>query len=344
LARFLPGAVDDYDPGSPLTATLLSGGRSNLTCLLEQPGRRWVLRRPPLGHVLPSAHDMPREFRTLTLLAGGGYPAPAPLALCEDISVIGVPFLLMGYVAGQIVVDPVAAAAFTPDQAGRLCGDLIGLLARLHAIPPPALAANRSTSSVRYLERQLDRWTSQWTQTRTRDLGAFDRLADRLRAALGRNVADQPVTLVHGDYRLDNLVLDPDRKTVRAVLDWEMSTLGDPLMDFAVLLVYWEDPGDGLRRRVIVARDLTTHEGFWSRRRLADEYLKASGFADDRLDLCLGLACLKLAVIMESVHYRHLAGQALDGLSTGLADAAPALVDMGLNVISGAGLDGLATL
>jgi aminoglycoside phosphotransferase (APT) family kinase protein len=154
--------------------------------------------------------------------------------------------------------------------------------------------------------------------------------------------ADYPVTFVHGDYRLDNLVLDGSSKDVRAVLDWEMSTLGDPLMDLAVLLVYWEQRDDDLRRRVNVARCLTTPAGFWSRERLLEEYARATSLPMDHLNACLGLACLKLAVIMESIHYRHLSGKALDHLSDGLADAAPALLEMGLTVAAGHGVAGLA--
>jgi aminoglycoside phosphotransferase (APT) family kinase protein len=148
--------------------------------------------------------------------------------------------------------------------------------------------------------------------------------------------------MVHGDYRLDNLILDPGTRQVRAVLDWEMSTLGDPLMDLALLLVYWEQPGDGLRRQVNVARNLTTGDGFWSREQLVGAYARASARPLDHLPVCLALACLKLAVVMESIHYRHLSGQAIDPLSAGLGDAAPALLELGLAVASGHGLASLS--
>jgi aminoglycoside phosphotransferase (APT) family kinase protein len=241
LARYLPDVLDDYDRGSELQARLLAGGRSNLTCLLSQPdGKRWVLRRPPLGHVMPSAHDMSREFRALSGLAGTGFPAPRPRALCTDHSVLGVTFLIYDFVPGLIIADEAASRRLTAAQAGQLCGELAGTLARLHAVTPPPAPPGRSVSAKDYLGRQVARWTSQWQHTATRELPAFDPLARWLREEISSLPADYEVTTVHGDYRLDNLVLDPDTQQVRAVLDWEMSTLGDPLMDLALLLVYWE--------------------------------------------------------------------------------------------------------
>jgi fatty-acyl-CoA synthase len=342
LERYLPTALADYDPAAGLTARLLTGGRSNLTCLLTQPsGRQWVLRRPPLGHLTPTAHDMGREFRTLSQLEGSGFPAPKPRALCTDQAVIGVTFLLYDYVPGRIIDDAATAGRLTEDEASRLSGELIRTLAQLHAIAPPAPEAGRSRSSIGYLQRQLTRWTDQWQRNQTRELPAFGQLGRRLAEELGRLSPDYPSTFVHGDYRLDNLILDPSSYQVRAVLDWEMSTFGDPLMDLALLLAYWEQPGDRLRRRVNVARNLTVAPGFWSRDRLLSEYLAATGVPGEHLNVCLGLTCLKLACIVEGIHHRHQAGQALDELSAGMADAAPALLELGL-MVADQGLAGLA--
>jgi aminoglycoside phosphotransferase (APT) family kinase protein len=343
LRVYLADALNGYDPAGKLTITPLSGGRSNLTYLLAQNGRHWVLRRPPRGHVMPSAHDMAREFRTLTLLSGYGFPVPEPLLLCDDESVLGVPFQVVEYVPGLIVADEAVAGRLTEADAQHLSRELVHTLARLHQIPPPAMAANRSASSAYYLSRQLARWTQQWQHTKTRDLASFTLLARWLQDAVRDVPADDQCTVVHGDYRLDNLVFDPGSKDIRAVLDWEMSTLGDPLMDLAIPLVYWEQPGDVLRRQVAVARGLTTGRGFWSRDELAAEYAEVSGtrMEHKHLDTCIALACFKLAVIMESVHYRYLAGQAMDELSAGLEEAAPALLQMGLMVAEGMGIRGL---
>jgi aminoglycoside phosphotransferase (APT) family kinase protein len=342
LARYLPTVLDDYDPAAGLSARLLAGGRSNLTCLISQPGSQWVLRRPPLGHVMPSAHDMVREFRILSELDGTGFPAPRPRALCTDRSVLGVTFLVYDYVPGLVISEEATAAQLTAAQADEVCGALVTTLAQLHGLTPPPTPPGRSGSANDYLRRQVTRWTGQWQHTATRNLPAFPQLARWLEDGVNGLTSDYEVTVVHGDYRLDNLILDPGTRQVRAVLDWEMSTLGDPLMDLALLLVYWEQPGDGLRRKVNVARNLTAGHGFWSREHLVGAYAEASGRPLDHLAVCLALACLKLAVVVESIHYRHLSGQAIDPLSAGLGDAAPALLELGLEVAAGHGLAGLA--
>jgi aminoglycoside phosphotransferase (APT) family kinase protein len=346
LGRYLAGALDDYDPAQELTISLLTGGRSNLTYLLaqSQPDRRWVLRRPPLGHIMPTAHDMEREFRTLSFLSGHHFPSPEPLALCRDESVLGVRFQVLRYIPGLVISDAVTARGLAGGAAGQLCQQLVDTLARLHQLRPPAPPAGHSTSSAHYLQRQVTRWTQQWPHTKTRDLPAFGQLSDWLQGAVRAVPEDRQVTVVHGDYRLDNLVLDPDSLAIRAVLDWEMSTLGDPLMDLALLLVYWQQGNDVLRKKIAVAQDLTTASGFWSRDQLVARYSAAAGQPTDSAHLatCMALACLKLAVVMESIHYRHLAGQALDQLSAGLQEAAPALLEMGLRAASGQGVSGLA--
>lgn len=346
LGRYLAGALADYDPTQELTISLLTGGRSNLTYLLaqSQPDRRWVLRRPPLGHIMPTAHDMGREFRTLSFLSEHHFPSPEPLALCRDESVLGVGFQVLRYIPGLVISDAATAHGLADGAASHLCQQLIDALARLHQIPPPPPPAGHSTSSAQYLQRQVTRWTQQWLHTKTRDLPAFDQLSEWLQAAVDAVPEDRQVTVVHGDYRLDNLVLDPDSLDIRAVLDWEMSTLGDPLMDLALLLVYWQQSDDVLRKKVAVAQGLTITSGFWSRDRLVAQYSAAAGQPTDstHLTTCIALACLKLAVVMESIHYRHLAGQALDQLSSGLQEAAPALLEMGLRASSGKGLSGLA--
>jgi aminoglycoside phosphotransferase (APT) family kinase protein len=344
LGPYLGAELQDYDPAGQLTITPLVGGRSNLTYRLSQADRSWVLRRPPLGHVMPSAHDMAREFRTLAFLSGNHFPVPEPVALCEDRSVLGVTFQILGYVPGLVIADESAARRLAAADADHLCQELVRVLSRLHSIPAPAVAPGQSTSSAHYLRRQVNRWTDQWERTKTRELPAVARISQWLQGAIGDVPADHQVTVVHGDYRLDNLILDPLTKDIRAVLDWEMSTLGDPLMDLAVLLVYWEQYSDTLRKQVAVARNLTTFPGFWSRGRLAEEYFKGAAIPVDQrhLDICLALACLKLAVIMESVHYRYLAGQTVDELSAGLEAAAPALLQLGVLVSEGKGIDGLA--
>ncbi len=346
LLTWMCAALDDIDPAAPLDARLMAGGRSNVTYLLAQEHREWILRRPPLGHVMESAHDMGREQRVLSGLARAGFPAPRPLAFCPTEDIIGAPFLLMEYVHGRVVGDAEAASALSESEAGEISAALVGTLGRLHDVDAVAAGLDGLGRPHGYLQRQVRRWGSQWQTTRTRDLPDIDLLLGWLEDHLGQIPADAPWSLVHGDFRLDNLILDPRSAEVRAVLDWEMSTLGDPVADLAVSLVYWSRPGERLRHAIPVAEGVTDGPGFWDRSRIVDEYAEATGRSLDHLDFCIALACLKLAVIMESIHYRNLAGQQLgtaaaDDGSMGIA--AEALARMGVEVARGGGLEALAS-
>ena len=223
---------------------------------------------------------------------------------------------------GNVWLTGMVGNRFQRDAAeqavARLRERVASLAAKGKIEASPAPEPGRSRSSIGYLNRQLTRWSGQWQRNQTREQPAFGQLTRWLTEEMGRLTSDYPSTFVHGDYRLDNLILDPSTYQVRAVLDWEMSTFGDPLMDLALLLAYWEQPGDVLRQRVNVARNLTVAPGFWSRDRLLSEYLAATGVPDEHLTACLGLTCLKLATIMEGIHHRHQAGPALDDLSAGL--------------------------
>ena len=328
LARYLPDVLDDYDPGVTLSARLLAGRpvQPDLPAVpAGRPGRPETLgaARPPLGHVMPSAHDMAASSAPCPAWPGPASRRRGRAHCARTIRSSASRSSSTTTSPGLIVADEAAARQLTAAQAGQLCGDLVSTLARLHAVTPPPAPPGRSASAKDYLGRQVARWTGQWRHTATRELAAFEPLARWLREEISGLPTDYDVTLVHGDYRLDNLVLDPGTQQVRAVLDWEMSTLGDPLMDLALLLVYWEQPGDRLRHQVNVARNLTTGDGFWSRDQLLSAYAQATAGPLDHLHACLGLACLKLAVVMESIHYRHLAGQALDPLSAGLGTPPP---------------------
>ena len=243
--------------------------------LADQHGRSIVIRRPPLGNVLPSAHDMAREHRVLSGLGRVGYPAPAVLGLCEDESVTGCTFLVMDFVDGRIISTAEQADSLPADEADAVCGALVTALADLHRVDVEAAGLSTLGRPDGYLPRQLDRWTRQWDLTRTRDLPAMDALRTRLADLLAPLPADLPWSLVHGDYRLDNVILAPTAPEVLAVLDWEMSTLGDPLADLALSLVYWTQATDGLRHRVPVAEHLTDGPGFWDRAAIVEGYAAA---------------------------------------------------------------------
>ncbi|HET8788261.1 MAG TPA: phosphotransferase family protein, partial [Actinomycetes bacterium] len=252
----------------PLSFRQIAGGRSNLTYRVEDAARAtWVLRRPPLHGVLPSAHDMGREHRVITALAGTPVPVPATFGLCQDPAVTGAPFYVMAHVDGVVPRDEatVAAALDEPARAAA-AGSLIDALVALHGVDPDQVGLGELGRRSGYLERQLARWQRQLEQSRTRPLPALDEVHRRLAAHLPVQVG--PARIVHGDFRLDNVVLSPAGQ-VLAVLDWELCTLGDPLADVGLLQVYWAEPGD---RTLPLASAPTVMPGFPGRAAVAEAY------------------------------------------------------------------------
>jgi aminoglycoside phosphotransferase (APT) family kinase protein len=319
LQRTVPGLL-----AGRLTAQLLAGGRSNLTYLLSDGVSRLVLRRPPLGHVLETAHDMAREHRVLTALGPSDVPVPQTHLLEPDPDVIGAPFYVMSFVDGVILRADEQLRALSPGQAGRLADGLADVLARLHAVQPGVVGLADLGRPDGFLDRQLRRWAIQLAASHSREVPGLDALATRL----GRVVpAPQRAALVHGDYRLDNVVIDPDDPgRVRAVLDWEMATLGDPLTDLASAVVWW-DGIVGLDSPVAaVPGDVP---GFPPGTRLLERYSRHTGLDLNGLPWYLGFAFYKIAAIFEGIHYRDT-----KGLTTGegfdrLGAMVPALVERG---------------
>lgn len=346
LVPWLAHHVSGIHGSGPIEARLLAGGRSNVTYLLTQGDTRLVLRRPPLGHVMASAHDMAREARILRGLHSVSFPVPEVYALCADAAVIGADFQIMEFVPGVTVADAGAAAQVSPAAADQLCARFVATLARLHAVDVVAAGLTGLGRPDGYLHRQVTRWEKQWRTTATRDLPAVEHLLSWLTRAVPSIPANLPWALVHGDYRVDNVILSgfvaPD---IRAVVDWEMGTLGDPILDLAVACVYWSRPGETLRRRVAVADGVTDGAGFWSRDELISRYQELTGFGAEHFVFCLTLACLKLAVIMESIARRTREGRQLGApaeLGVDMTDAAEALAEMGLAVIAADGVAGLS--
>ena len=328
-----------------MEAIRLAGGLSNVTYLVSQGDRQLVVRRPPLGHVMPTAHDMGREFTVLSGVTQGDFPAPRPLAYCDDESIIGARFLVMEYVAGRIISSDAAAEGLTVTDASALSAELVDVLAALHAIDAREVGLGGLGRPEGFLARQVARWAKQWELSKTRDLPAIDELLSWLDSRVEGLPADLPWSIVHGDYRLDNAIVDPVEPRIRAVLDWEMATLGDPLMDLATMLIYWSRPGDELRHQIRFAAFVTDRDGFWERGQLVERYAERSGLDVGHLDVCVVLSGLKLAVIMESIRKRTLAGQQLgadSSLAGGMAMATDALAEMGLAVAAGGGVDALS--
>jgi aminoglycoside phosphotransferase (APT) family kinase protein len=285
----------------PLRATLLAGGKSNLTYEVSDGEQAWVLRRPPLGHVLATAHDMAREYRVMSALKGTGVPVPATYALCGDADVIGAPFYLMERIEGTAYRWASQLEPLGPERTRRISEDLIDILAALHAVDPASVGLADFGRPQGFLARQVSRWKKQLDASHCRNLPA----AAQLHALLAASVPEQsPDGIVHGDYRLDNVLAAADGRLV-AVLDWEMATLGDPLTDLALMSIYQ-------RFAAVMGgsiADASSAPGFLTKDEVIARYAAASHRDLAHFGFYLGLAAFKLAVIAEGIYYRHLHGQ-----------------------------------
>jgi aminoglycoside phosphotransferase (APT) family kinase protein len=324
LARWIAGHGGG-DLGDLLAVRPIAGGRSNLTYRLDLAAGPLVLRRPPLGHVLPTAHDMSREHRVLSALNGTAVPVPAPLALCADADIIGAPFFLMQYVDGAALRTRRDGAQLTAGQAGQLSGELVAMLARIHAVDPAAVGLAGFGRPDGYLARQLSRWQRQWELSATRDLPGYDALVGRLAARLPPSAGG---TLVHGDFRLDNtLVTLGPRPAIAAVVDWEMSTLGDPLADLGLTMAYWADRGDTEWLAVNFGAAVTARPGFFSAAQFAACYGDLTGRDVSGIGYYMAFGCFKLAVVLEGIHARYLRHQTVGEGFEREGPAVPVLID-----------------
>ncbi|WKU44121.1 phosphotransferase family protein [Streptomyces sp. VNUA116] len=320
LEQELPGLVR-----GPLTARLIEGGRSNLTYAVSDGTGRWVVRRPPLGHVLATAHDMRREHRVISALHGTAVPVPGALLLCEDDSVLGAPFYVMEFVDGTPYRTAGQLAAIGPDRTRRVVLGLADTLVQLHAVDPEAAGLADFGRPEGFLERQLRRWGKQLEASRNRELPGIDALRSALAAALPASPA---AAVVHGDYRLDNVLIGAD-DTVAAVLDWEMSTLGDPLTDLGLLVMYSEqEPVPG--SPISTTRDAPGHP---EPAEIVERYAAASGRDVSALPWYTASAYFKLAVILEGIHYRYTLGQTVGAGFDRIGQLVPRFIDNGLTTL-----------
>jgi aminoglycoside phosphotransferase (APT) family kinase protein len=308
----------------PLEVERLEAGHSNLTYVVRRRDREWILRRPPRGPLLPTAHDVLREFRVLDLLARSGSRVRVPPVTlsCDDVEVLGAPFYVMERVAGDVVRHDLPGWLADDDARHGVGLDLIDALAELHSVPIEPFVAAGIGKPDGYLARQLRRWRGQRDGAKVRELPDYDVVSGWLEAHLPES---GPPAVVHGDYKLDNVVVSSSTGGVVAILDWEMATVGDPLADLGYLMSFWLEPGES-EEFLDVAGAVTTQGGFPSREEMIERYESRTGRSMTDLTFYVTLAVWKLAILLEASYGRHLAGTTDDPFFALLDRGVPALL------------------
>jgi aminoglycoside phosphotransferase (APT) family kinase protein len=290
----------------PLQFELVAGGRSNLTFkVTDAKGAAYCLRRPPVSHVLPTAHDMNREHRIIAAVGPAGIPVPKALGFCGDESVNQRPFYVMEYVEGHVLRDATIAEKVFDEKQRRSVGlDIADVLADIHAVDVDAVGLGDLGRKEGYIARQLKRWYSQFQSSAALGNRSVP-LVDELHDFLSARIPDQgPAAIVHGDYRLDNCMAGDNAK-VKAVLDWEICTLGDPLADVGLLMVYWADQGDANPALGVAP---TALPGFPTKAEVRARYAERSGRDVSHLEFYIAFGYWKLACILEGVYSRYVGG------------------------------------
>jgi aminoglycoside phosphotransferase (APT) family kinase protein len=332
LRTFLRGKLPAA--GELLEIEQFPGGHSNLTYLLRFEHGEWVLRRPPLGPLAPKAHDMAREFRVLDAIGPHFPAAPRVELLCEDPAVVGSVFYMMERRQGVILRREPPANRFWPgDYPRRVSGAFIDCLAQLHAIDIRRHGLDALGRPDGFLERQVRGWSERWERAKTTELPQMDRLS---RWLTGNRPGSPDPTVVHNDFKLDNIMLDSrDPGRVAAVLDWEMTTVGDPLVDLGIVLCYWPEAGDPPVRREAIS-PLTTQPGWLTRRQLLERYQSRTGLDLGAIRYYEVFGVFKLAVVLQQIYYRYFVGQTkderfrdFDARVRGLADSAVLVMEDG---------------
>ncbi|MDE0061333.1 MAG: phosphotransferase family protein [Gammaproteobacteria bacterium] len=296
VTEWLTARLEDLEP--PLAFSLIAGGHSNLTYrFTDQAGSAWVLRRPPLGHVLQSAHDMGREHKIIFGLRDSDVPVPEAIALCRDTGVNDAPFYVMAFVAGDVLHDAGAAGRLGEDQRFAIGMHAVDVLARLHNLEPDTVGLGDLGRREAYLARQLKRWKRQWEASKTHEIPEMEETARILEERMPGQIGS---AIVHGDYRLGNMIVGGGR--VRAVLDWELCTLGDPLADVGYLLNSWIAPGEA------DAQATTAAGGFPSRAAISERYERMTGRDLGGIGYYRAFSHWRLAAIGQGVYKRYLVG------------------------------------
>ncbi|MHA7665183.1 phosphotransferase family protein [Mycolicibacterium sp. HS_4_1] len=320
LSSTVPGA------GAALSATLIAGGKSNLTYRVTDGDSSWIVRRPPVGELLATAHDMGREHRMMSALASTAVPVPAMYGFCDDVSVLGAPFYVMAEIDGMPYRHATELAALGAERTRLISERLVDTLVAVHSVDPASVGLGDFGRPEGFLGRQVGRWHKQFAAAYTRDLPAMEEL---YQALAGRVPADSTPGIVHGDYRLDNVLFDSDDRPA-AVIDWELATIGDSLTDLALMVAYGRLAGSDAAQAV---SDVSEAPGFLTEQEIIDRYRAGIDRSLGDFAFYLGLAFFKMAGIFEGIHYRYVNGQTVgDGFSFA-GDAVHFLLDAGLNAL-----------
>ncbi|MCX4809915.1 phosphotransferase family protein [Streptomyces sp. NBC_01239] len=324
----LRGLLDREQPGlvtGALSGRLIEGGRSNLTYAVTDGTAKWVVRRPPLGHVLATAHDMKREHRVISALHPTNVPVPRPILLCEDDEVLGAPFYVMEFVEGTPYRTAGELLPLGPERTRGAVLELVDTLVELHSVDPAEVGLADFGRPEGFLDRQLRRWGKQLDASRNRDLAGVE----ELHAALGHRLPTSPApAVVHGDYRLDNVLIGEDDK-IKAILDWEMSTLGDPLTDLGLLVMY-SMPLDLPNSPISTTASAPGHP---TPAELIERYAARSGRDVSSVAWYTAFAWFKLAVILEGIHYRYTLGQTVGPGFDRIGELVPVFIEHGLTTL-----------
>jgi aminoglycoside phosphotransferase (APT) family kinase protein len=330
LAKYLRSRIGGVESG--ITIRQFPGGHSNLTYLLEAGGREYVLRRPPLGPVAPKAHDMAREYNVLRAVHPFFPKAPQAFLLCDDASIIGAIFFIMERRRGIVLRREIPARFASDTDFGRRVSEaFVDCLIALHAVDVSRVMLGKPAG---FLERQVNGWAERWQRSQTEALPQMDQLVKWLKDRLPES---PPPSLVHNDYKLDNLLLDAaDPSRVEAVLDWEMTTAGDPLVDLGCVLCYWPEAGDPPARREALS-SITTLPGWFTRAQLVHRYAKATGRDVSGLGYYEVFGIFKVAVVLQQIYFRYRRGQTHDERFRVFGERVRGLVEVAAGVAEKAG-------
>lgn len=335
LAEYLEKNLTDYPETldfSKIEVLQFPGGHSNLTYLVKIGDNEFVLRRPPFGPVAPTAHDMPREFRLLSMIYPEFNLAPKPYLLCEEPNIIGASFYLMERRRGWIIRRTIPEGLLlTPEIRTKISLSMIETLAKLHSVDIYAKGLDKVGKPAGFLSRQVKGWSERWQRAKTKEVLSMEKAMLWLNENMPKETT--PATLVHNDFKLDNVILDGDNPSkVIGVLDWEMSTVGDPLVDLGIFLGYWSQAKDPIARRESIS-PITCQEGWLTREELIAYYKKITGRDLSQIVYYEVFAIFKLAVVLQQIYYRYACGQTKDErfkefeqVVIGLADAATGLI------------------